>query len=157
MPSCPVEYPLPENPKVVAVARDFYCERTPSRTRVSALLVRPGAPSSLHAVLTCRDPLQAQAAADLLTLAARKGTSPALEERVARVLAVMPAAPAASFREALAKAVAGAWPVDAELLPQWPEQTDEDIEDMADAITEMTHTPSDARLADLAGPVVRIY
>ena len=148
---------MPKSPKLVAVARDFYCERTPSKTRVSALLTRPGAPSSLHAVLTCRDPLQAQAAADLLTLAARKGMPPALDERVARLLAVMPDAPAASFRDALAKAAAGAWPVDPELLPQWPEQSDEDVEEMADAIGEMTHTPSDARLADLPGPVVRIF
>jgi hypothetical protein len=149
--------PLTESPKVVAVARDFYCERTPSKTRVSALLTRPGAPSSLHPILTCRDPLQAQAVADLLTLAARRGTTPALNDRVAQLLAVMPDAPAASFKDALAKAAAGAWPVDPQFLPQWPEQTDEDVEATADAIGAMSHTSSDARLADLAGPVVRIF
>ncbi|MFE7194353.1 hypothetical protein [Kitasatospora sp. NPDC057541] len=152
-----------------AVPRDFFCEHTASKSRVLALVGHQDGPDSLQAVLTCRDPELAQSAAELLRALRSRSRTP-LEERVEDLCARLPDALAASFRHAVAHTRAGTWPAAAASVFNWPEHphgfdgrrpADDQETRLDDAEGDETdgradRTPHDARLRDLAGPVVRL-
>ncbi|WP_380280460.1 hypothetical protein [Kitasatospora purpeofusca] len=151
-----------------AVPRDFFCEHTASKSRVLALVGHQDGPDSLQAVLTCREPELAQRAAELLR--ALRSKSDASEEHVEHLCRQLPDAPAASLRQAVVHTLAGTWPAAAGSLFTWSGHSDgfgdrgpfDDPEvDLDGAEEEGTdgravRTPHDARLRDLAGPVVRL-
>jgi hypothetical protein len=145
---------------VSALPRDFFCEHSTSKSRVLVLLAHPDGPASLQAVLTCKDALVAQHAALLLSLAAGQGALTSPQQDTARkLLTALPAAPAASFRQALDQACAGVWPAVSSTF-RWPaddpfDWVDESDEEEALPVSAV-RTPGDARLADLPGPVVRV-
>ncbi|AZP14774.1 hypothetical protein EJC51_47075 [Streptomyces aquilus] len=143
-----------------ALPRDFFCEHSASKSRVLVLLAHPDGPSSLQAVMTCKDALVAQHAALLLSLAARNGILTAPQQNTAgKLLTVLPDAPAASFRQALDQARAGVWPAGSPGFT-WP--SDDPFDWVQESGTEEAlpvsaiRTPRDARLADLPGPVIRV-
>ncbi|MQS14786.1 hypothetical protein F7Q99_21605 [Streptomyces kaniharaensis] len=160
--------------QLTSVPRDFLCEHTPSKSRVLALVAHDGGPASLQAVLTCREPEVAHRAAQLLLSALRSRPGPWVAERVDDLCGQLPDAPAASLRQAVERALAGIWTASAGTLINWPEgradagsddgddlkgdnldgdgESDQDGEESDRA----TRTPHDARLRDLAGPVVRV-
>lgn len=131
------------------------------QSRVLVLLAHPSGPSSLQAVLTCKDALVAQHAALLLSLAAHNGAlTPPQQDTVRKILTVLPDAPAASFRQALDQACAGVWPCGAPVRFTWPaddplDWVHEGAEGEEPPIS-ATRTPGDAQLADLPGPVIRV-
>lgn len=86
----------------------FLCEHTSSKSRVFVHLVTHDRNDALKAVLTCTDPELAERAAEVLNLIARHPVCQPLAERIEQEL---PAAPAASFRQALERAQARRWPV----------------------------------------------
>lgn len=77
-----------------------------------ALVTVPARLPSLHAVVTVNaDPVLAQRIARTLSAAASAGPGPELDAEAEDVAAMLPKAPAASFREAYARACAFTWPV----------------------------------------------
>lgn len=156
--------PAPEH----GVARNYYCEHSASKSRVLALVEFRGT-KTLRAVLTTTDRLLAEQAADLLSHVASGGAGPNIEQEVQRVAAALADAPAASFREAMSRADSQSWLIDDPgLVPARDEvvsyyEVTRTAQEVADRehVTPWTRdrdlrTPSDARLADLRGTVVRI-
>ncbi|MGH3183333.1 MAG: hypothetical protein ACRDOE_15730, partial [Streptosporangiaceae bacterium] len=90
--------------------QDFLCEHTPTKSRVFAMLAIFEGPHTLKAVLTCADPALAQRAADALSAVAGGVSSPVLDSKIKQVLRALPAAPAASFRQALQWLRDKSWP-----------------------------------------------
>ncbi|MEU1675326.1 hypothetical protein ABZ752_25360 [Streptomyces roseifaciens] len=139
----------------------FHCEHTPSKSRILALVHHREGPASLHAVLTCRQPEIAQQAVDILQQAIGSASGAWKPEPLEALCAQLPDAPASSLRSAARHAVAGVWPVPPGSYLKWDqiangvdEGADEDSD--AEAVTRALRTPDAARLADLAGPVVRV-
>ncbi|MFC4913014.1 hypothetical protein [Actinomadura gamaensis] len=151
-----------------SVPVDFYCEHTPSKSRVHALVSPGGGPRVLQAVLTCNDPELARNATGLLSAAWHGGEGPAVRAEAERILALLPAAPAASLRNALNSAFAGHWPApthsqgtghtaDAPAADLFADGEEDEDEELTPATVDaLARTPSGARLADLPGQVVRI-
>ena len=144
-------------PSAVPVPRDFLCEHTPAKSRVFAVLVSPGGPNTLKAVLTCTDPLLAQRAANALVALAQSGDGGAINADAEEIVAALPAAPAASFREACRRLRDQEWP-EADAGPvRWDQFQAIDEEDLTSARRdEETRTPSDARLGQLTGKAFRV-
>lgn len=144
-------------------ARNFFCEHSASKSRVLALVATDGN-ESLRAVLTCTDRLLAESAASLLSQATNGGLGSNMNSEAERIATELPGAPAASFRQALQYACEGAWPIDDhDALPTYDQVHDSYGYVLTDdqAVTpwlrdSATRTPSDARLADLTGPVLRV-
>lgn len=86
----------------------FLCEHTASKSRVFVHLVTHDRSDALKAVLTCTDPELAERAAEVLNLI---GQHPVCRPLADRIEEELPAAPAASFREALDRAQARRWPL----------------------------------------------
>jgi hypothetical protein len=144
-------------PSIVPVPRDFLCEHTSAKSRVFAVLVSPGGPNVLKAVLTCTDPLLAQRAASTLVALAQSGSGGAVNADAEEIAAALPAAPAASFREACQRLRDMEWPED----DAGPVRCDQfqalDDEDLTSALRDKKmRTPSDARLGQLTGKAFRI-
>jgi hypothetical protein len=91
----------------VAFPSKFYCERGASKTRVHALMRYIEGPDLISAVLTVADEHAAFDIARLLDRAVREPFAQGLDVEVERVAACLPAAPRASFREALQRLRAG--------------------------------------------------
>ncbi|WP_433229200.1 hypothetical protein [Actinomadura formosensis] len=153
----------PHSPFTVPV--NFYCEHTPSKSRVHALISPASGPHVLQAVFTCNDSELAQDATTLLSAAWYGGEGSALRAEAERILTLLPTAPAASLRNALDNAFAGQWPptphsqstgrsADAPAADVFDEDEDEFLAPAT--VDALARTPSGARLADLPGPVVRI-
>lgn len=142
-------------PSVVPVPRDFLCEHTPAKSRVFAVLVSPGGPNVLKAVLTCTDPVLAQHAASTLAALAQGGG--AINTDAEEIAAALPAAPAASFREACRRVRDMEWP-EADAGPVRCDQFQTiDDDELTSAIRDKEkRTPSDARLSQLTGKAFRI-
>lgn len=102
---------LPEKSEVAFPSR-FYCERGASKTRVHALVRYIEGPDLISAVLTVVEEQAAFDVARLLNLSVREPFARGLDAEVERVAACLPAAPRASFREALQKLRSGTWPVE---------------------------------------------
>ncbi len=98
-------------PSAVPVPRDFLCEHTPAKSRVFAVLTSPGGPDTLKAVLTCTDPVLAQRAASALAVLAQSGGGGAIDADAEEIATALPAAPAASFREACRRLRDREWPL----------------------------------------------
>jgi hypothetical protein len=81
-----------------AFPQEFFCEHSPSKSRVLALLRSLDGPGRLRAVLTSTDHVLAERAARVLTAIAASGNGSEIDAEAERVLAELPAAPAASFR-----------------------------------------------------------
>lgn len=151
------------DPARVGVARNFFCEHSASKSRVLALVATAGN-ESLRAVLTCTDRLLAERVASLLSQAVCGGAGPNMNAETERVTAELPDAPAASFRHALQCAYDGTWPIEnSESLPTYDQVHDSYGYDLIDDLPvtpwlrdSSGRTPSDARLEDLTGPVLRI-
>ncbi|MFE9852243.1 hypothetical protein ACFYPN_26090 [Streptomyces sp. NPDC005576] len=145
-----------------AAPRGFHCEHTPGGSRVLALVDHDSAPSSLHAVLSCRRPELAHEAARLLQralhVAADAWDAGPLEELCGR----LPDEAADSLRTAVGRALAGAWPSNGGDTPEWgppPERAAPGSPTplaRPDGDGHWLRAPLDARLADLDGPVFRI-
>jgi hypothetical protein len=144
-------------PSAVPVPRDFLCEQTSAKSRVFAVLVYPGGPSTLKAVLTCTDPVLAQRAASTLVALARSGGGDVINADAEKITAALPAAPAASFREACRRLRDQEWP-EADAGPvRWDQLQAIGEEDLISARRdEEMRTPSDARLGQLAGKAFRV-
>jgi hypothetical protein len=137
----------------VAVAREFFCEHTASKSRVFALVHQPDRIATLTAVLTCTAPELAQDAAAVLASAADNGPAPAIKAEIERVTALLPAAPAASFRQAAEQALTGSWPSS----PTAPKPADDDDDAVSPLVADsMSRTSNETRLAGFPGPVIRI-
>ncbi|MFF8727207.1 hypothetical protein ACF073_12035 [Streptomyces sp. NPDC015171] len=137
------------------------CEHSSSKSRVLVLLAHPAGPTCLQTVLTCRDALLAQHAALLLSLSALHGAlTPRQQDTAHMVVTGLPDAPAASFRQALERACAGVWPINAATMFAWPSGACVDWGRESGQEEELpisaTRSPADARLAELSGPVVRV-
>jgi hypothetical protein len=141
---------MPSSQRDFAFPRDFLCEHTAAKSRVFVLLVPPHGLRSLRAVLTCSDPAAAQRAADVLSAIALNGSGKGLDAAAERVISLLPAAPAASFRESLDRARAGRWPL-ADCLGGPASNLDGALLDDEEA-----RTPHGARLRELSGTVVRV-
>jgi hypothetical protein len=140
----------------VAVAREFFCEHTASKSRVFALVHQPDRIATLTAVLTCTAPEVAQDAAAVLGAAADNGPGPAIQAEIERLAALLPAAPAASFRQAVDQALTGSWPT-SPTAPTYPDHDGDDDDAVSPLVADsMTRTSSEMRLAGLSGPVVQI-
>ncbi|MGW3353753.1 hypothetical protein ACWDA3_61710 [Nonomuraea rubra] len=138
-----------------ALPRGFYCEHTPAKSRVFALVDHPAGPHTMHAVLTCKDAGLAQRVAQLLTAALLHGQGPDLHTEACKIVTALPDAPGASFRDALEHAVQGTWPI-APQPPATGQAVKNDRHDPIDTSGDRNaRTPSQARLGDLSGPVVR--
>ncbi|MER7968004.1 hypothetical protein ABTX35_03140 [Streptomyces sp. NPDC096080] len=142
-------------PSSLSMARavDFLCERTSSKSRVLALLAHDNGPSSLTAVLTCKDPGHAYEAARILRRALALRDAAAVNDELTALTAQMPDAPAGSLRQAVTQAASGTWHTGPATLL---------IATALDAGDDEPHSlPSDhladhPRLKDLPGKVVRI-
>jgi hypothetical protein len=142
-------------PSIAPFPRDFICEHAPSKSRVFAVLASSKGPDTLKAVLTCTSPLLAQQAATMLARLARTGGGTMLDAAIEKMDAALPAAPAASFREACRYLRNREWP---EAHARDPEQ---DRAALSDALArasldERARTPSTARLGHLAGSAFRV-
>ncbi|MEV7775961.1 hypothetical protein [Kitasatospora sp. NPDC086791] len=156
---------MPEH-QLTAVPRDFHCEHTPSKSRVLALLAHDNGPDSLQAVLTCRDPQLAHQAVELLRRILRRPAATQAAELVDGLCGQLPDAPASSLRRAAAYAGSGTWPATDGTHITWPKEAaveapsrdeDTDNEDDGDeAPGPDGPAPSEVRLRDLSGHVVRI-
>ncbi|MFF2077457.1 hypothetical protein ACFVXG_22220 [Kitasatospora sp. NPDC058162] len=156
---------MPEH-QLTASPRDFFCEHTPSKSRVLALLSHDNGPDSLQAVLTCRDPELAHHAAELLRRTLSRAAGALHAESVDGLCVQLPDAPASSLRQAVAHVLAGTWPAAAGTLITWPEGSerqdpgqDDDGEgggDNDEAPESGGPARGEARLRDLPGQVVRI-
>ncbi len=150
---------MPAQPTMAAL-RGFHCEHTPSKSRILALVHHRDGPASLQAVLTCRHPELAQQAVGILQQAIGSSADAWNPEQLERLCAQLPDAPASSLRSAARHALAGVWPMPAGSFLKWEQTADGDGDvyegNDVDAITRAVPTPNDARLADLAGPVIRV-
>ncbi|MGW1901688.1 hypothetical protein ACWCQB_30685 [Streptomyces hirsutus] len=137
----------------MARAIDFLCEHTSSKSRVLALLAHDNGPSSLTAVLTCKDPELAFEATGILRRVLALRDVAAVDDELTALTEQMPDAPAGSLRQAVARAVSGTWPVEpgALLMATDPEPCDD--EPIPSASAAVADHP---RLKDLPGKVVRI-
>lgn len=140
----------------------FHCEHAASKSRVFALVHSDNYQPSLHAVLTCRSPQLAELASTLLSEALEHGAGPVLQDVADRVRAALPDAPAASFREALQRSYNGTWPLTATTHVTWEEvesgfgYEQSDDQPVTPGLRDSEQrTPSEARLKDLAGTVIR--
>ncbi|MCS0605614.1 hypothetical protein NX794_31090 [Streptomyces sp. LP11] len=139
----------------VARAIDFLCEHTSSKSRVLALLAHDHGPSSLAAVLTCKNPEHAVEATGILRRVLALRDAAAVDDELAALTAQMPDAPAGSLRQAVAasrerdlarrtrRSVRGVGPD--------PEPCDDELASAASAAV-----AGHPRLKDLPGKVVRI-
>lgn len=144
-------------PSTAPFARDFFCEHTPTKSRVFAVLAFPDRPDTLKAVLTCTDPLLAHRAASVLTSLSLTGGGAEIDTEAEKIHAVLPAAPAASFREACKRLRDRQWPATDVSPVEWGQVQIPDEKDLTPGLRdEEARTPSDARLSELAGKVVRI-
>jgi hypothetical protein len=141
----------------VPVPRNFLCEHTPTKSRVFAVLASPGGPNTLKAVLTCADPVLSQRAASVLIALANSGGGSVVSADAEEIAADLPAAPAASFREACRRLRDQEWP-EADAGPvRWDQVQAIDEEDRTSARQdEEMRTPPDARLSQLPGRAFRI-
>jgi hypothetical protein len=96
----------------VAFPSRFYCKRGVSKTCVHALMRYTDGPDLISAVLTVTEEQAAFDVARLLNLSVRELLAQGLAAEVERVAAGLPAAPRASFREALERLRVGTWPVE---------------------------------------------
>ena len=121
------------------------------------MLVSPGGPNTLKAVLTCADPVLSQRAASVLIALANSGGGSAVSDDAEEIAAALPTAPAASFREACRRLRDQEWP-NADAGPvRWDQFQAIDEEDRTSTRQdEETRTPSDARLGQLIGKAFRI-
>ena len=141
---------------IISVPRDFYCEHATSKTRVLAVLARPGCYDSLQAVLTCTDPDLAQECVALLRHALA-GPTPHVKGETERLAGLLPQPVAASLHRAIDWASVGAWPVPGHAHRQpHPGDRGDDDEPHPALRDSLARTPSDAKLADLPGTVVRV-
>ncbi|MFL6076965.1 MAG: hypothetical protein ACJ73S_26525 [Mycobacteriales bacterium] len=140
-----------------AVADLFVCEHTSSKSRVFALVYEDGRRPTLNAVLTCTDPQLATDVATILTAAAKGGPGPAVRAEIDRLAALLPAAPAASLRQAAEHTLAGRWPASAPSRSTNATDNEDDDRPPPGIADELIRTPADARLAELTGPVVRVF
>ncbi|MFE2058824.1 hypothetical protein [Streptomyces sp. NPDC059446] len=140
--------------------RGFHCEHTPSKSRILALVHHREGPASLQAVLTCRHPELAQQAVGILQQAIGSSADAWKPEPLEKLCAQLPDAPASSLRSAARHALAGVWPMPPGSLLKWEQIAyvvdDDSDEDEADAVPRAVRTLNDARLVDLAGPVIRV-
>jgi hypothetical protein len=144
-------------PSAIPVPRDFLCEHAPSKSRVFAVLIPPRGPKTLKAVLTCTDPVLAQRAADTLAALARSGGGDAINANAEDIAAALPAAPAASFREACHQLREQKWPETDAGPVRWDQFHPADEGDRSPARRdEATRTPADARLGELTGKAFRV-
>ncbi|MFD5565578.1 hypothetical protein [Kitasatospora griseola] len=144
---------MPGRP-MTATPRRFLCEHTAAKSRVLVLVDHPDGPASLQAVLTCREPVLAHRAAQLLQRALGSTPQAWPAAAVDRLCEELPDAPAASLHQAVSQALAGAWPATEGSVLPWPDSPlGEEDELFAD---HSARTPHDARLSDLAGPVVQV-
>jgi hypothetical protein len=142
---------------VAAYPRGFYCEHTPSKTRVHALVRHDAGPDAVTAVLTLSEGETAEEVARILNQALDAVPGPVLSSEIDRVAGLLPTAARASFTEALTRLKSGTWPAPA-LHGTWPthNEDDEQAEIPRRLIDEYRRRPSDGRLAQHPGPVVRI-
>lgn len=108
-------------------------------------------------MLTCTDPVLAQRVASVLSVISLTGGGTATDAEAEEILADLPAAPAASFREAWRQLRDQQWP-EADTSPvSWGQFRACDEEDLTPARRdEEARTPSDARLGQLTGKVFRV-
>ena len=138
-------------PAALPYARDFFCEHTPAKSRVFAVLAYPDRPETLKAILTCADPGLAQRAASVLASLALTGGGTMIDAEAEKIHAALPVAPAASFREACQRLRDRLWP-DGDASPAgWDQVQVGDDALMPELRDEDVRTPSDARLAELTG------
>jgi hypothetical protein len=139
---------------LVAVPRNSFCEHALSKSRVLVLLSRAGRRESVQAVLTCADPDVAEEVAVLLRSMIGGGRGPAVQAEADRLAGLLPDAVAASLRQAVEWVYAGGWPVPEHAHRIVVPPPDESL--LTSVVDESRRTPSEARLADLSGPVVRV-
>ncbi|MGW1249523.1 hypothetical protein [Streptomyces sp. NPDC002535] len=137
----------------VAQAIDFLCEHTSSKSRVMALLAHDNGPSSLTAVLTCKDPDHAFEAVGILRRALARRDATTVDEELKVLTAEMPDAPAGSLRQAVVKAASGIWQTEPGTLLVVPDPEPAEDEAVSDVASGPVGHP---RLKDLPGKVVRI-
>jgi hypothetical protein len=142
---------------VVAVARDFFCEHAAAKSRVLVLLSRAGCHDSIQAVLTCADADLAQQVAVLLRNVVEGGRGPAVQAEAERLAGLLPAAVAASLRQAVDWLFTGAWPVADHAHRDLPTPEHDDEHPHPGIVDLLSRTPAEARLADLPGTVVRVF
>ena len=111
------------------VPTEFYCEHSASRSRVLALVTFSVRPPSLHAVLTTTDPTLAHRLARTLSGAAVGGHGPDLDAEANQLAARLPAAPAASFRQAYERACTYTWPVPGHGAVSWADLAEDEPDD----------------------------
>jgi hypothetical protein len=139
---------------MTSVPKAFYCEHALSKSRVLALLARRGCYDAVQTVLSTSDPDLAQASAALLELAL-SGRGPGVEDETERLSTLLPRPVSSSLRQAVEWTLAGRWPVAAHT--HRPRIVDPDDDQPRPAVLEsLLRTPSEARLADLSGPTVRL-
>lgn len=136
-----------------ARAIDFLCEHTSSKSRVMALLAHDNGPSSLNAVLTCKDPDHAFEAVGLLRRVLARRDVTAVDDELKALTAEMPDAPAGSLRQAVLQAASGTWPTQPGTLFVVPDPDPSEDETASDVPSGPVEHP---RLKDLPGKVVRI-
>lgn len=135
--------------------REFLCEHTSSKSRVLAVLKSSDCPSTLKAVLTSTDPVLAERAAQVLTAVVGSGGGIAVDAEAERLLAELPAAPAASFRAVLARLRAAEWSA-GEQRVRWDQLRISADTPALEQLDESSRTPASARLAQLSGKVFRV-
>ncbi|MEV4503829.1 hypothetical protein [Streptomyces klenkii] len=93
----------------------------------------------------------------ILQQAIRSSSDTWKPELLEELCAQLPDAPASSLRSAARHALAGVWPMAPGSYLKW-DQISDGVDEGADAaaVSRAVRTPGDARLADLAGPVVRV-
>lgn len=137
--------------------RDFLCEHTSTKSRVLAVLPSPSGANTLKAVLTCTDPVLAQRAASILSTVALTGGGPTVNADAESIAESLPAAPAASFREAYRHIQDRDWPTVVSSTASWHAVQSEDNPDHIPSFQdEKERTPSDAKLNQLPGKVFRL-
>ncbi|MET7759936.1 hypothetical protein ABZT27_35405 [Streptomyces sp. NPDC005389] len=137
----------------VVQAIDFLCEHTSSKSRVMALLAHDNGPSSLTAVLTCKDPDHAFEAVGILRRALARRDATTVDEELKALTAEMPDAPAGSLRQAVVQAASGIWQAEPGTLFVVPDPELSEDEAVSDVASGPVGHP---RLKDLPGKVVRI-
>lgn len=144
------------NDTAAAYPCGFYCEHTPSKSRVYALISHAGGPSALCAVLTVNDPDLAERICRALEGALNAVPGPVLRDEIEQIRQLLPAAPAASLAQTLGQLAARAWP--SPVTPLWPDIDGQDeARDIPHRLADgFARTPHAARLAQHPGPVVRI-
>jgi hypothetical protein len=137
--------------------RGFYCEHTPSKVRVYALVRYQGAPETLTAMLSLADGEVAERVARVLNASLDATPGPVLRAEIGEVCELLPVAPRASFTQALEQLRSGTWTAPA-LHGEWPvlDEEDEESETPRRLIDQFTRTPNDTRLAGHPGPVLRL-